>query len=53
MSSSRTLALLLVAALAGATGCKKPQAQGRTLKVGVNPVPHGEILREAATTLWL
>ena len=48
MFTSRPLALLLVTTLAVASGCKKPQAEGRSLKVGVNPVPHGEILREAA-----
>lgn len=53
LSSSllRACALVLSTALAlGASACKKQEAapgSARTLKVGVNPVPHGEVLRAA------
>ncbi|MBF5042108.1 MetQ/NlpA family ABC transporter substrate-binding protein [Aggregicoccus sp. 17bor-14] len=48
MTSSRLVSRFLVTLLLGLSACKKPEAAGHTLKVGVNPVPHGEILREAA-----
>lgn len=50
--NQRTVAtlLLLLPLAALAPACKKASAPGgaRVLKVGVNPVPHGEILRVAA-----
>ncbi|WP_240359068.1 MetQ/NlpA family ABC transporter substrate-binding protein [Pyxidicoccus trucidator] len=49
----RSLVFLLLSAAVLLAGCKAPTSEAppadgvRTLKVGVNPVPHGEILRAA------
>ncbi|MBU8894589.1 methionine ABC transporter substrate-binding protein [Corallococcus sp. H22C18031201] len=48
--SRALLASLFLLGVGSVAGCKKSDAAGegaRTLKVGVNPVPHGEILRVA------
>lgn len=49
-ASLSLLATLLLAAPALLSGCKRsePAPRAGVLRVGVNPVPHGEILREAA-----
>ncbi|MFP2905515.1 MetQ/NlpA family ABC transporter substrate-binding protein [Pyxidicoccus sp. 3LFB2] len=49
---NRSLVTLLLSAAVLLAGCKAPSSEApadgvRTLKVGVNPVPHGEILRAA------
>lgn len=52
--SQKLLTPLLLSVMLVLPGCKKSEAPApgpgsvRTLKVGVNPVPHGEILRAAA-----